>query len=148
MPSENRTENISLSNANLDTGGSRVSLCVFCRSGCLTGKKIRCPPYPLAHSRRKPVVDSTVSYPVSWCASSRLRQEQVFECGYSPLSLDEWEGMKSSATVVCVRGRYTTYLDRETFSLFFHDQVFFLACVCVFVRVCFDTGDWRRSRNA
>lgn len=41
--------------------------------------------------------------------------------------------MKTSATVVCVRGRYTTYLDRETASLFYYDEV--LGCKFVYVHV-------------
>ena len=49
--------------------------------------------------------------------------KQVFGCGYPPLCLDEWEALASAAKVVCVRGRYTTYLDRDTASLFYHDEV-------------------------
>lgn len=48
---------------------------------------------------------------------------QIFDCGYPPLCIDEWEALRKAARVVCVRGRYTTYLDRETASLFFHDEV-------------------------
>ena len=50
------------------------------------------------------------------------RSRQIFQCGYPPLCLDEWEGLRKAARVVCIRGRYTTYLDRETSSLFYHDE--------------------------
>lgn len=48
---------------------------------------------------------------------------QVFRCGYPPLCMDEWESLRAAAKVVCIRGRYTIYLDRDTASLFFHDEV-------------------------
>lgn len=31
--------------------------------------------------------------------------------------------MAAAAKVVCTRGRYTTYLDRDSASLFYHDEV-------------------------
>eukprot|EP00904_Undaria_pinnatifida_P002728 jgi/Undpi1/12456/HiC_scaffold_5.g02127.m1 len=51
------------------------------------------------------------------------KHPKIFECGYPPLCLDEWEGLQKAARVVCIRGRYTTYLDRETSSLFYHDEL-------------------------
>eukprot|EP00752_Nemacystus_decipiens_P009918 g8850.t1 len=48
---------------------------------------------------------------------------QTFKCGYPPLCMEEWEAMAAAAKVVCIRGRYTTYLDRDSASLFFHDEV-------------------------
>ncbi|CAM9256179.1 unnamed protein product [Ascophyllum nodosum] len=56
--------------------------------------------------------------------STRTRQSvQAFRCGYPPLCLDEWESMRKTAKVLCIRGRYTTYLDRETACVFYHDEV-------------------------
>lgn len=48
---------------------------------------------------------------------------QTFRCGYPPLCLEEWEAMAAAAKVVCIRGRYTTYLDRDSASLFYQDEV-------------------------
>lgn len=63
-------------------------------------------------------------YYISECTSHvRGRMWQMFGCGYPPLCWDEWEILKKQAKVVCIRGRYTTYIDRETASLFYHDEV-------------------------
>lgn len=77
-------------------------------------KNVFCPPIPSL-----PYYRCSVDLAMDLPGCSR----QIFECGYPPLCLDEWEGLQKAARVVCIRGRYTTYLDRETSSLFYHDEV-------------------------